>query len=289
MKKSYLKYITALLLFGMNGIVAGNIHLNSYEIVLLRTLLGSLLLVALLFITKKKMTWTKNKKDLIYIAVSGIAMGVSWMFLYEAYAQIGVSISSLLYYSGPVIVMVLSPLLFKEKLTAFKIIGFVAVLVGIFFVNNNTFSVNGNTFGILCGLLSAVLYAIMVIANKKATHIKGLENSAIQLIISFLTVFIFVAFKNGFSIHIDSSDWIWILILGLLNTGAGCYFYFSSIGNLPVQTVAICGYIEPLSAVLFSVILLHETMVPMQIIGAILIIGGAVFGECAHFKAKKMS
>lgn len=288
-KKSYLKYITALLLFGMNGIVAGNIHLNSYEIVLLRTLLGSLLLVALLFITKKKMTWTKNKKDLIYIAVSGIAMGVSWMFLYEAYAQIGVSISSLLYYSGPVIVMVLSPLLFKEKLTAFKIIGFVAVLVGIFFVNNNTFSVNGNTFGILCGLLSAVLYAIMVIANKKATHIKGLENSAIQLIISFLTVFIFVAFKNGFSIHIDSSDWIWILILGLLNTGAGCYFYFSSIGNLPVQTVAICGYIEPLSAVLFSVILLHETMVPMQIIGAILIIGGAVFGECAHFKAKKMS
>ncbi|MBQ8748040.1 MAG: DMT family transporter, partial [Clostridia bacterium] len=65
----------------------------------------------------------------------------------------------------------------------------------------------------------------------------------------------------------------------LLNTGIGCYFYFSSIGKLPVQTVAICGYLEPLSAVVFSVIFLKETMLPIQIIGAVLIIGGAMLGE----------
>ena len=68
-------------------------------------------------------------------------------------------------------------------------------------------------------------------------------------------------------------------IFGLLNTGIGCYFYFSSIGNLPVQTVAICGYLEPLSAVFFSVLLLGERLLPSQILGAILILGGAVFGE----------
>ena len=51
-------------------------------------------------------------------------MGASWMFLYEAYQQIGVSLASLLYYCGPVIVMVLSPLIFKEKLTAPKAVGF---------------------------------------------------------------------------------------------------------------------------------------------------------------------
>ena len=284
MKLSYFKYIIALLLFGSNGIVASFININSYEIVLLRTLLGSLLLLAIFLISKGKFTFYKRKKHFLYLAVSGIAMGTSWMLLYEAYKRIGVSISSLLYYCGPVIVMVLSPLLFKEKITIFKIIGFLSVICGVFLVNGNVLSVGGDTFGILCGLLSAVMYAFMVIFNKKAVNITGLENSMIQLIISFLTVAVFVGIKQGFVMTISTDDILPILILGLLNTGIGCYFYFSSIGNLPVQSVVICGYLEPLSAVLFSVLLLRETMLPVQFAGAVLILGGAVFGECMKRK-----
>ena len=280
MKRSYFKYILGLLLFGSNGIVASYISLSSYEIVLLRTLIGSLLLIILFFIGKGKLTFYRHKKQFFWLAVSGVAMGASWIFLYEAYARIGVSISSLFYYCGPVIVMALSPLLFKEKLTAFKVIGFLSVLCGVFFVNGNAFDGSGDTFGILCGLLSAVMYSFMVIFNKKAKNITGFENAALQLFISFLTVAVFVGFKQGFAINIPQSSILPIFILGLLNTGIGCYFYFSSIGNLPVQTVAICGYLEPLSAVLFSVLLLGETMLPMQIIGAVMILGGAVFGEC---------
>ncbi|MBP3571212.1 MAG: EamA family transporter, partial [Clostridia bacterium] len=117
MKISYLKYIFALLLFGSNGIVASLIHLSSYEIVLLRTLIGSLLLIAIFFIAREKLTFYKYKTQSIFLAVSGIAMGTSWIFLYEAYDEIGVSLASLAYYCGPVIVMILSPFLFGEKLT----------------------------------------------------------------------------------------------------------------------------------------------------------------------------
>ncbi len=280
MKRSYVKYILGLLLFGSNGIVANYIALSSYEIVLLRTLIGSLLLITLFFIGKGKLTFYQHRKQFLWLAVSGIAMGTSWIFLYEAYARIGVSISSLLYYCGPVIVMVLSPLLFKEKLASFKVIGFLSVLCGVFLVNGNAFDGSGDTFGIFCGLSSAVMYSFMVIFNKKAESITGLENAALQLLISFLTVSVFVGFKQGFAINIPQSSILPIFILGLLNTGIGCYFYFSSIGNLPVQTVAICGYLEPLSAVLFSVLLLKEVMLPMQIIGAVMILGGAIFGEC---------
>ncbi len=279
MKRAYFKYIFGLLLFGSNGIVASFIELSSYEIVLLRTLVGSLLLIIIFFAGRGKLTFYHHKKQFLCLAVSGIAMGASWMFLYEAYARIGVSISSLLYYCGPVIVMVLSPILFREKLTAVKVIGFLAVLGGVFLVNSNALSGNGNTFGIVCGLLSAVMYSFMVIFNKKATSITGLENAALQLLISFLTVAVFVGFKQGYAISIPKSSILPILILGLLNTGIGCYFYFSSIGKLKVQTVAICGYLEPLSAVLFSVAFLKETMLPLQIAGAVLIIGGAMYGE----------
>ena len=285
MKRSYFKYIFGLLLFGSNGTVASRIALSSYEIVLLRTMIGSLLLLAIFFLTKGKLTFYNYKMESINLIISGIAMGTSWIFLYEAYARIGVSIASLLYYCGPVIVMVLSPLLFREKLTTYKVLGFLSVLCGVFLVNGNAFDGTGDTFGIMCGLLSAVMYSVMVIFNKKAASITGLENAALQLFISFLTVAVFVGFKQGFAMEIQSTSILPILVLGLLNTGIGCYFYFSSIGKLPVQTVAICGYLEPLSAVLFAAVILKETMLPLQIFGAILILGGAFVGELRPHKS----
>ena len=284
MKRSYMKYFAALLLFGFNGIVASFIDLSSYEIVLLRTFIGSVLLIALFFLTRNKLTFYQYKNDSLFLLLSGIAMGTSWMFLYEAYAQIGVSIASLCYYCGPIIVMALSPLLFREKLTASKLCGFAAVLIGIILVNGSAFNGNGNLWGIFCGLMSAVMYAAMVICNKKAQRITGIENATLQLFVSFLTVFIFVLFKQGLTVHLHTEDIIPVLILGLFNTGIGCYFYFSSIGKLPVQTVAVCGYLEPLSAVVFSVIVLHETMLPIRLLGAALIIGGAVSSELVKRK-----
>lgn len=192
-------------------------------------------------------------------------MGASWMFLYEAYSQIGVSISTLLYYCGPVIVMILSPVIFKERLTAVKITGFLSVIFGVLLINGNFFESGKNTFGIICGMFSALTYTVMVIFNKKARDIPGFENAVIQLFISFLTVAVFVGIKQGFYLKIQPQSIPPVLILGLINTGLGCYFYFSSIGDLPVQTVAVCGYLEPLSAVIFSVAFLKETSPPLKL------------------------
>ena len=277
-RKAFLKYISALLLFGLNGIVASHIPLNSYEIVFLRTLIGSILLIILFLIGKGKFHIKEYKKDTVFIALSGIAMGTSWMFLYEAYQQIGVSLSSLLYYCGPVIVMILSPIIFSEKLTTPKLLGFATVLVGIFLVNGNAVG-KSNPWGLFCGAMSAVMYFFMVTLNKQSQNTSGMENSVIQLVVSFLTVAIFVGIKQGFIINIPTDAWGWILILGIVNTGIGCYLYFSPLSKLPVQTVAICGYLEPLSAVIFATVLLGEKMTIIQIIGAVCIVGGAMIGE----------
>ena len=130
------------------------------------------------------------------------------------------------------------------------------------------------------------MYAVMVIFHKKAAAITGLENSTLQLFIAFSTAAVFVGGKQGFAMDIPAGSILPILILGFLNTGLGCYLYFSAIGAIPVQTVAICGYLEPLSAVLFSVIFLGEAMSALQIVGAALIIGGAAFGECVQSSGK---
>ncbi len=283
-KKAFIKYLSALLLFGLNGIVASNISLSSYEIVFLRTLIGSVLLVVLFLIGKGKFHIKEHKKDTLFIVLSGIAMGTSWMFLYEAYQQIGVSLASLLYYCGPVIVMILSPLIFREKLTTPKLLGFATVLVGIFLVNGNASQGNSNTWGLFCGAMSAVMYFFMVTLNKQSKNISGMENSVIQLVVSFLTVAIFTGIKQGFVINVPTNAWVWIFILGIVNTGIGCYLYFSPLSKLPVQTVAVCGYLEPLSAVVFAALLLGETMTIIQIVGAVCIIGGAMIGELVKTK-----
>lgn len=280
--KHFIKYFSALLLFGLNGVVASHITLSSYEIVYLRTMIGSLLLLGLFFLSGGTFHFRKYRRDNLFILLSGIAMGASWMFLYEAYQEIGVSLASLLYYCGPVIVMILSPVLFSERLTGWKIAGFLIVFSGIFLVNGVSSAIN--RWGFLCGLLSAVMYSVMVICNKQSKHVVGLENAAIQLTVSFLTVAVFTVAKKGIFIPVAGAEIPWILFLGLVNTGLGCYLYFSPLDQLPVQTVAVCGYLEPLSAVVFSAILLHEQMSPLQILGAFCILGGAMLGELAGKK-----
>ena len=278
-RTSYIKYLLALLIFGTNGVVVSHISLNSYEIVFIRTLMGCALLVALYLSTRPKISFYKHKQSFLFVVISGVAMGVNWMALFEAFQQIGVSISILISYCGPVIVMVLSPVLFKEKLTPIKIGGLVAVLFGLFLVNKQALEFGQPSVGLVFAGISTCMFAAMVIFNKKATKIVGMENATLQVISCLVTVTIFVGFKQGLVIHVATTDWIPLIILGLINTGVACYLYFSSIGYLPAQSVAICGYLEPLSAVVFSALFLKEILSPIQLVGAVLIIGGATFAE----------
>jgi drug/metabolite transporter (DMT)-like permease len=286
MKKDFLKYLAGLLLFGSNGIIASHIALSSDEIVFLRSALGSLLLIALFLSTGHRFTAISHKKDLIYIAASGIAMAANWLFLFEAYQQIGVSLSIIVNYCGPAIAVVVSAALFHDKLTANKIIALLSALLGAILINGFADKVEINMTGLMCAVLAAFSCAAMIIFNKRSKNITGMENAVLQLLFTAFSVTIYAGCRGALKMEIPSDNWPWILWLALLNTGVGCYFYFSSISALPVQTVAVCGYLEPLSAVFFSVIFLHEAMLPIQWLGAALIIGGAVLSE--FIKAPKV-
>ncbi len=287
-KKAFGKYLLATALFGANGIVAAQISLSSYQIVFLRTVIGSLLMTAIFLISGRRFTFFRKPRNLLLMLISGLTMGGGWLLLYAGYNYLGVGLSSLLYYCGPVIVMALSPVFFREKLTAGKLCCFALVLLGLVLVNGPLELTQGNIrLGVICGLLSAVMYAVMVICNKKMEDVGGMENATMQLVISFLLVGgVFMA-KNGLDLTILPGDWPWIILLGAVNTALGCYFYFSAIGDLQVQTVAVCGYAEPLLAVILSVLLLGEKMSLLQWAGALLIIGGAVAAELTGNKNSK--
>ena len=296
MAKSYAAYLSSLLLFGSNGIIAAAIALPSLDIVVARTFLGALLLGLLLAAMSaarrqgRETPAPHRKKAAALFACSGAALGASWIVLFEAYRLVGVGTASLLYYCGPVIVMATSPLLFKERLTVKKALGFSVVALGAVLVSMQALDGGQDPRGLTLGALSAVAYAVMIVCSKKAVEVcpasgdEGLRNSFIQLLAGFGIAAGYSALTGGpeaLAIPLTADDIAPLLTLGLLNTGIGCLLYFTSVGRLPVQTVAVCGYLEPLSAVVLATLLLGEPLGGMQLLGAALIIGGAAYCEAA--------
>lgn len=286
MKKAFSRLIFAMLLSGSNGIVASQIALPSTEITFLRALIGSFLLLGFFFWQKARFTFLQSPKDALFLLFSGVSMGGSWLFLYEAYQQLGVSITILIHYTAPAMFMLLSPIFFKERLTLKKCIGLGIVLLGIFCINGQPAPGGRNLWGLFCAVMSAVLYTSMVIANKKIVHINGMENAVLQMAFSFLTIAVFFVVQGKpLLFEIPMTSLPFVLLLGIVNGGIANYLYFSSIGRLPVQTVAVFSYLDPLTAVVLSALLLGEKMGALQIIGAACILGGAIFAELAG-KAK---
>ncbi len=284
MTEVYLKYIVSLLIFGSNGIVASYILLGSADIVLSRTIIGSLFLGLVFIIGRKRIAFQEINKQWLYLLGSGMSLGLGWIFLFEAYRLIGVGTATLAYYCGPVIVMAVAPFIFREQMTAGKVIGISLVAMGMVLINGGDFVTEGMSWGLMCGIFSALFYAAMIILNKKVERLTGLEITFVQLVTACAVVAFYTLLVHKGTISISGTDFMPILFLGVVNTGIACYLYFSSIHELPAQSVAICSYIEPLSALVFSAVMLKEYLSAVQILGAICIIGGAAFSELYHLK-----
>ena len=279
MKNFFALYIIGILMGSTQGVVASFIDLNSYEIVLLRSVLSGLVVTALFLITRRKFSVFRNKRDVMFITLSGISMAVNWLLLYEAFTMIGVSVATIINFCAPIIVVVLSPVIFGEQLTVRKIVALALAVAGVFMISGQAVGNGMSVKGIALALCAMVMNAAMVIFNKLSREIKGIENASLQLVVAPVVVVLFFVFRGGFHFQIRSEDWLPILWVGLISTAFSNLLYFSSIGRLPAQTVALCGYIEPVSATVLSAIVLKETMTPLQILGAVLIVGGALWGE----------
>ncbi|MDD2969354.1 MAG: DMT family transporter [Lachnospiraceae bacterium] len=291
--KETIKYITSLVLFGMNGILASQIKADSMIIVLVRTFLGSfILLIAFMIKNRKKQLRktaeenkenrnkaSKNRSDKIWLLLSGAGMGLGWLFLYDSFQMIGVGIATMTYYCGPAIVLLTAPIFLTEKINKNKIASFMIVVFGMVLMMIQTMDGKIAVRGIASGLIAAVCYAVMIILGRKNRKIEGVECALYQLLGAFGIVFLFICFKGWQVPVLERNGWISLLILGIVNTGFGCYLYFSAIPLLKIQTVTILGYLEPLSAVVMGMIFLGEHMTFIQLSGVVFVLAGAYLGE----------
>ena len=270
-------YILSMLIFGTNGFLAAHIQLTGSQVVLLRTLLGGTMLT-LLVLAQGGFDREAVRSERKWLLLGGAALGANWVALFEAYRMLNVSLATLIYYVGPMLVLLLSPVLFGEKLTGRKIAAVCIVAVGLICISGSIAFGGLSAAGLATAIVSALFYSSLIIFNKRIVRTSGMQTAAIELAVAFAVVLVYVLLTAGLP-HPEKAALPYILVIGLVNTGLAYLLYFSGLQKLPGQSVALISYVDPVSALLFSAVLLGETMTAVQVLGAVLIIGGAMFGE----------
>lgn len=278
--------IASMTIFGTLGIFVRSIPVSSGELALYRAVMAALLIGGFLLLTKQKIPFGKIKKELPLLLASGVAMGINWILLFEAYKYTSVSVATLSYYFAPVIVTAVCPLLFKEKLTGRQILCFVMSTAGLVLITGIGGLTGGNDIvGILFGLGAACFYATVILLNKFIKNVEGIHRTFLQFIAAIIVLIPYVLFTSGVTLGtLDGKGWINLLIIGLFHTGVTYCMYFSSLKELPGQKAAILSYIDPLVAVLISVTVLGEPMTASQIIGGAMILGFTLINEISPRK-----
>ena len=292
MKKFFnarLMLIVSMAIFGTIGLFRRNIDISSGELAFYRAVLATVFIGLFLLVTKSAIPFPKIKKQLPLLILSGAAMAFNWILLFEAYNYTTVSAATLSYYFAPVLVTLLCPVLFKEKMTIKQWICFVMSTVGIVLITGIGSSDTGSNHfkGILFGLGAACLYATVILLNKFIKGVDGLHRTFLQFVAASVSLLPYVLLTDGINIaRLDGKGIALLLVVGLVHTGITYCMYFSSLKELPGQKAAILSYIDPLVAVICSVVILREEMTVPQIIGGVLILGFTLWNEITPRKEK---
>ena len=285
MKKDTLLFLIATIIFGTNGLISRYINVSSFFLVASRGLIASIFIYLVLFLQGKKINWKAIKNNGKKLLVSGILLGFMWIFIYTGY-KYSVSITSLVNNTAPIFVILISGILFKEKLTKKQIICVVLVFLGVLLVSGIFEEEVSDIHGLVYGFLAMICFCFNVILNKEIKDVEPLDRTLVQIFLSFVLTTIVAIFTKQIPTNIDTTSASLIILIGVLNTGVAYILYYSSVTTLPAYELAIIGYLEPVISIVLGVVILKEKITPLGIIGSIIIIVSTCVGELSQNKKK---
>ena len=270
--------ITTMVIFGSIGIFRKYIPLPSGMIGACRGLMGMLFLLGANLLRGQKPCWQDVKRSLAPLLFSGTAMGFNWILLFEAYRYTSVATATLCYYMAPIFVILASPILLKEKLTLRKVLCVLAAVAGVALVSG--VGEVGSFIGVALGLGAAVLYACVIITNKRLGNVSTGDRTMVQLGTAGLVLVPYTLLAESVGgVSMDGFSILMLLIVGAVHTGFAYWLYFGSMKALPAQTVALYSYIDPIVAIVLSALILGETLTPLGVVGAVLVLGATLVSE----------
>lgn len=286
---SKISLIGAMCIFSTIGLLRRYIPLSSGTVALARAVIGTVFLGLILLLRKQKLDLQAIRKNALLLLFSGCALGLNWMLLFEAYNHTTVATATLCYYMAPILLILVSPFLFREKMSPRKWLCCAAAFVGIILVSGITqagFSLQTDAKGIVFGLTAALFYACVVALNKKMQGLTPLSRTLLQLAVSSVVLlpYTLVAEDLSAAVTMEPLGLILLIVAGVVHTGIAYGLYFDTVGTLSAHTSALLSYIDPILAVILSALFLQERMGIEVIIGGALILGAAAISELKPHK-----
>ncbi len=259
--------IVAMLLFAANGIFVRFIPASVLTILFFNQLFGAIFFFALAF--RKKQLQLKGM--LVFFIFLGIAGALNDFSFYHAFRLTTIANAVLAHYTAPIFVALFAPLLLKERITrktlsalALAIVGLVLILLP------SRFSLDTNMIGIIAGLVSGFMYGFVILFYKKTTsHVTVFTANFYRYTIASLLVLPFLLIE-GPTLTLNLLGLLALLAVTVAIIATG--FHAGGIQRLKAQHAGVIGYIEPLAAALYAVVLFAEVPTVATIVGGALII-----------------
>lgn len=284
--KALLMLISSAVLFGTIGVFRRYIPFSSALLACLRGGIGGIALLCFLGVRRGLGKQRINRKAAGALCVTGVFLGLNWILLFEAFRYTSVATATLCYYMEPTIVMLLSPVCFREKLSKRKKLCMIVSVAGMVLVSgvteNSTWNVS-EFRGIAFGLGAASLYSAVVILNKKLSGINMYQRTLVELLAASVSLIPYLLVGGEFyALNPESLEFmtvLLVLVVGIVHTGVTYVLYLGSMDGLHAQTIAIFSYLDPVTALLLSVFVLGEQLSLNGFWGAVMIIAAAFCSE----------
>jgi drug/metabolite transporter (DMT)-like permease len=275
--KANAQVVAASVIYGFSGIFFLYIkNMPAGPVVFYQLFFGFLALVAYLAATGKisGIQLRGKRKALLLLGIWHAGVMLSY---YTAVSYTNVPISVLLLYTAPVYVLLIAPVLLKEKPSKRNLAALIVSLIGVVVVvgpENLAFGSTGletrYLFGVLMGLFSGFFYACIIMTSRYLRdEYSGLE----QLFFStFVTLLLLTPFIKQASVAYVIENLPVLLFLGVMVTSIGSILYFTGLTHVKAQDASIISLLEPVSAIFFAYILFKDPISAKTLFGCVLIL-----------------
>jgi drug/metabolite transporter, DME family len=215
-----------------------------------------------------------NRRLWFWSAIAGVGVAGNFTFYFVSIAEGSVAVAATLMYCAPVFVYLVSFTLKLERPTLFKWIAIAVVIVGVVLLTGIYEMGTGDVTPIAAGagLLSGMSYTLFIFGFKYAAP-HGSPQAILLIAFAVLaTILIWLGDADQTMAVLRTPSWPLFVVLGVVGAGLSFILYIVGLKHTAPTVASIVAMVEPVTASLFGVVVLDETLVGLQILGMGLIL-----------------
>lgn len=257
--------LTAIFLWSSIGVV---VRLSGVEIHVLMfySLVVSVIAQGIMLSGKTYRKDFPDIRSLRYPIILGCISCINTFTFFYAFKNTTIANAVLTHYTAPIIVAFLAPFILKEQITR-KIIAVILMASAGLWIMLDGFSIGKDQMmGIFAGLVSGIAYAMIVIFLRM--HSKKFNPLILAFFANLTIILLLAPFIREFPMH---ALWSY-LFMGIIHSTIAPVLYYRGLQDVTANRAAVLGYLEPVCAILISMIFLYEMPGIHSIAGGMLII-----------------